>query len=104
MTINPSKLRSAAEVPGAWLSIEAQHGPMLADAMEIADSCARADIESFCEPAEVPGGRWWNVEAVTPEERPMVDQALRYLDARGRIEYTMHQGKRLVRFKDDTGA
>lgn len=75
---------------------------MLADAMEIADSCARADIESECR-AEGEGGDfrnwWWNIESADPESRGMVDKSLRYLDARGLVECRTENGKRLVRFR-----
>lgn len=82
---------------------------MLADAMEIADSCARADIESYCHAADKQEGDdyrgwWWDVDTLQAEERSTVDQALRYLDARGHIEYRAVQGKRHVRFKQEAVA
>ena len=54
-------------------------------AYEIADSCARADIECNCPRKWV---RWYDTSAVdVQEDAECVDRALRYLDARGLIKH-----------------
>lgn len=63
---------------------------MLADAIEIADSCASADIECHCgiEFLKVGDGsstRWCDLSRCDPEDEARIGQALRYLRARGRI-------------------
>lgn len=103
MTISPSKLRSAAACPEAFVAIDAKDARMLADAIEIADSCARADIESFCAHVDdVLTGLWWNTNDTGPEEKEMVAVALRYVEARGLIEHHP-QRPELVRFKPEGG-
>ncbi len=87
---DPADLRHAATIPGMiWLPVMACAGPMLADALEIADSCARSDIESFCIWNEEGGVRWFDTLAVNdacgPEANPMIAQAVRYLEARGML-------------------
>lgn len=58
---------------------------MLADAMEIADSCARSDIEcNVMQAFQTPDlRRWYDSSTADPEDREAIDQALRYLEARG---------------------
>lgn len=91
-TITPGKLRAAATVRNAtWLPILASCGPMLADAIEIADSCARADIECECL-----GNHAEGYDLSTAEAGEMVGQSVRYLMARGLIE---REGD-VVRFRE----
>jgi len=60
---------------------------MLIDAIEIADSCARADIECNCSWFENPQGVWWyDLDTADATAQSAVAQAVRYLGARGRIE------------------
>ena len=98
-TMTPSKLRAASTTGAEWLPIPASCGEMLADAIEIADSCARSDIECF---AYSPGDGWYDTTRVLSREtKPRdsvadkqaaaydlsaVEQAVRYLLARGLIE------------------
>jgi hypothetical protein len=84
--ITPDELRAVAAAR-TWLPVRASCGLMLADAMEIADSCARADIECHCVRVELRGGRWYDLASAnkTAEIEPIA-QAARYLLARGLIE------------------
>lgn len=66
----------------------AEHTAQLhALALQIADSTARADIETHCVGVMVDGTLWYDtrqVEATThPEDREFVDLALAYLAERG---------------------
>jgi hypothetical protein len=105
MSLTPQKLRAYYEMRehAQYPPIPVTDCPMLADAMEIADSCARADIESYC--TAVGEGDdfrfwWWDVDSIEKDERESVDQALRYLDARGLVEYRVGEKQhRLVKFK-----
>ena len=92
--IDPEKLRAAAEIRNVttWLSILASCGPMLADAIEIADSCARSDIECHC---RGDFERGYDLASAEPEDSEMLVQAVRYLTARGLIE----RDGEIVRFK-----
>jgi hypothetical protein len=93
--ITPEELRAAALVRNAtWLPIMASYGPMLADAMEIADDCARANIE--CECLSHPGGGY-DLASINepPEIEAMLLQSVRYLVARG---LATQEGS-IVRFK-----
>lgn len=84
------RVMPAGEV--AFALIPAPACTMLADAMEIADSCARADIESFCDGTFEP--RWYDTASSgRGEDRDRaafqtkaVTLAVRYLNARGLIE------------------
>jgi hypothetical protein len=63
--------------------------PVFADALEIADSCARSDIECNCECSGKGAARWYRAlpdPDISPEENEWLPQALRYLTARGLIE------------------
>lgn len=57
----------------------------LIDAIEIADSCARADIECNVPKARdgTHGAHWYDTGQMGPEERDWLPQSLRYLEARG---------------------
>lgn len=61
---------------------------LFADAIEIADSCARADIECNVEPAFPDGGSvpWYDLDHVDAESAAPVAQAVRYLEARGLLD------------------
>lgn len=100
MSITPEKLRELADRNcGPVLRREELH--MLADAMEIADSCARADIESSCT-ARGDGDDyrnwWWDTSSADAEDEEMIALSLRYLEARGLIERNPTDAP-LVRFK-----
>lgn len=102
MSINPSKLRTCIEQGAKALIVDAADMPLLADAMEIADSCARADIESCCT-ARGDGDDyrnwWWDTSSADTEDETMIAQALRYCEARGLIERHPTDAP-LVRFKE----
>ena len=64
-------------------------------AIEIADSTAMSDLESFCTTVEIANGnddgtlgRWWSVESDIEEEwqRDAIRRASRYLEIQGKIE------------------
>lgn len=70
----------------------------VADAIEIADSCARSDIESNCDRFEEDGERYYDPSDMDPLDDwavKAIGQAVRYLEARGLIE--RHANGRLVR-------
>lgn len=99
MTLNPQKLRSLSS--GETFVGDEKDAPMIADALEIADSCARADIESYCKATgEGADYREWSWDTSTADEddSEAIAQALRYLDARGLIERDTNRPE-LVRFK-----
>lgn len=106
-TLQPEALRAAAETDAA-LVISARAGSALADAIDIADESAVALIE--CETLEFDygDGVWHNLDSstdsdLTPETnnriRAGLDQAVRYLTARGLAE-TPEGKPHLVRFKE----
>lgn len=63
---------------------------MISDAIEIADSSARSDVECHCpwtylkEPDDT-SSRWYDTDRIDPEDAEHIEQALRYLGARGRL-------------------
>ncbi len=84
--ISPDWLRAvAAAEMSTWLPVPACL--MLADATEIADSAARADVESECMIADE-DGRWFDLASYSPApgSADLLTQSLRYLTARGLIE------------------
>lgn len=87
MSLTPAKLRAcqaSATRNHSWAPIMVQDCPMLADAMEIADSSARADIECQCLGAGKDQiGNWWDTSTADAESKPMIEQSMRYLEARG---------------------
>lgn len=100
MTIDPARLRAIA--PGQILTIDHSTAPMIADALEIADSCARADIESHCTArgeGEDYRGWWWDTSSAAPEDEDTVAQALRYCEARELLDRHSDDAA-LVRFKE----
>lgn len=83
MKVTPDQIRAEQRE----LTFTAAECAVIADALEIADSCARADIESMaihvCSEA---GRRWYDSARVYPNEPEsitVVGMAIRYLDARG---------------------
>lgn len=96
MSLNPDKLRSyhrmAMNTPRTttWAPIMASDCATLADAIEIADSGARSDIECFTVDADFDPVkdhvRWFDtnlVEPAIPIAKAAVERAVRYLEARG---------------------
>lgn len=86
MSLSPEKLRACARQSehAPFAPISAKECEMLADAMEIADSCARADIETECRHAgESDAGQWWDTSSIQMGGKRMVKQAIRYLESRG---------------------
>lgn len=83
--ITPDKLRAAALTGAPFAAVSSTDCDLLADAMEIADSCARSHIECTCMHAggTPTTGLFWDTSQVAPEDRPWIDQELRYLDRRG---------------------
>lgn len=69
----------------ALLTFPADCGAMLAEALDIADSCARSDLE--CNVPPVAGTeRWYDLGGLTgDEDRRWADQAVRYLEMRGQL-------------------
>lgn len=103
-SLTPDYLRSLAEAGDpAWLPVLASCGTVLADALEIADDCARSDIECNCPCWDGEGSdRHYDTtprEDVAPEENESIAQAVRYLTARGHIVCT----GALVRFTKAAG-
>lgn len=89
--LSPEWLREKASSPDAVILIMQPHLSTLADALEIADSCARSDIESFCGWEGEADVRWYDTteDAISPADdysKKTVAQAVRYLDARGALE------------------
>jgi hypothetical protein len=70
---------------------------VLADAIELADSDAICLIESDSYPHDVDGLRWWDTSHAEPDAG--LEQALRYIAARGRL-IRHPEVPDLVRFKD----
>lgn len=87
MSINPDKLRASAKTAkySTWAAVRSDECDMLADAMDIADSCARSHIECTCMHAggTPTTGLFWDTAQVPPEDVPLIEQELRYLDSRG---------------------
>lgn len=105
-------MRKAARItlPPTWPHDQLTRGRLspnearaLRDALEIADSCARSDIESFCEWNAAGATRWYDTSegAIHPADdhpRNAVAQAVRYLGARG-ILIRHGASPHLVRFE-----
>jgi len=89
--MNPRTLTSAwlreYRPPNGVLPIGVEVAAMLADALDIADSAARADIELYCVAVTRGDETWWNWENLDPVDgAPYIEQAVRYLEARGLLE------------------
>lgn len=71
---------------------------LLIDAIEIADSCARSDIECSCKWTDTTPARWYDTASDRdPEILATIAQVVRYLEARGQIERNAEK-PHLVRF------
>ena len=93
-TVTPDKLRASASVRNAtWLPLLASCGPMLADAIEIADESSEAMLVCHL-PSSNDG--WLDTDRAEVQDKEAIAQAVRYLLARGLIE----QRGALVRFKE----
>ncbi len=59
---------------------------MVLDAFQIADGCARADIECQCLPVSgtLPT-EWWDTATADKDSAEAVALSIRYLEARGRL-------------------
>jgi hypothetical protein len=97
-TITAEWLREPRPLNGV-IPLSAELGPMLGDALELADDCARSCIELECRDLMVGGVRYYDLDTADTMNVDM-EQPLRYLRARGLIEGLpdLHGGKRLVRF------
>lgn len=102
---DPADLRHAATVPGlVWLPVLASTGPLIADAIEIADESSRDYINCTCVCIEGQAEeRWYDTWAVSAEDKEPMRQAVRYLEARALI--TRHEQRpHLVRFVRERAA
>ena len=80
--LDPVMLR-ARSVVRTILLFPAEIGPTLADAVEIADESAVCLIESDSHPFDQDGVRWWDTTFAEGDASDGMQQALRYLEARG---------------------
>jgi len=88
-TLDPKGLRALlASVDSPHIHIGADKISIVADAIEIADSCARADIECNVEPIfpEVGPVTWYDLDNIDEYSGEPIDQAVRYLEARGLLD------------------
>lgn len=85
--LTPAELREFGNLPDNMvIPITAEVGPMLADALEIADVHAACLLESCTTPIFVNGKRRW-CDSSTDDGNPEdIEQAIRYLEARGLLE------------------
>ena len=95
-TLTAAWLREPRE--NGCIPLSADLGPVLADALELADDVARSVIELECKDIDVGGVRWYDIG--TADGFFDLGKALRYLTARGKIAYLpdLHGGRQLVRF------
>ena len=93
-----ARLREPRALNGV-IPLSAELGPMLGDALELADDTARSVIELECRDLDVGGVRYYDLATADPEIVDM-EQPLRYLTARGLVVYLpdLHGGRRLARF------
>lgn len=88
-TLTPKALRELiASAQCAEIVISKAEAQLVADAIEIADSCARADIECNAEPA-FPEGEdvtWYDMNNLDEWSTSAVRQAARYLTSRGLLD------------------
>lgn len=94
--LDPTMLRARSEVRCVLL-FPAEIGPTLADAVEIADESAVCLIESDSHPLDQDGVRWWDTAFAEGDASDGMQQALRYLEARGQLLRHPTRGA-LVRF------
>lgn len=89
MSLTPDKLRAYAKQfeIAPYAPIAAKDCDMLADAMEIADSSARAHIECCCKTigGNAKDGLQWDTSTADKEDAATIAQELRYLQRRGLI-------------------
>lgn len=71
--------------PNGIIPLNAECASICADGLELADDAARTDIESFCRATAPAPAYWWDTLSVDGEELEIVEKAVRYLTARGRI-------------------
>jgi hypothetical protein len=90
MTLSPDKLRSTIAATlatgGRCIALSIEDANVMVDGMEIADSAARADVESYSGQEMVGNIRFWNTQSAVGEDKEAVDKALKYLWGRGLIE------------------
>lgn len=96
-TISAAWLREHRPENGV-IPLSASLAPMLADALEIADYSARSDIETFLRRTQARPA-WYDIRTADQEEKDYVENAVRYLMARGLLERDQHQ-PHLVRVMD----
>lgn len=96
MTITPEKLRAGAK-HGQWIPVPVADGPMLADAMEIADQAAWDAI--YCNTSYEGDHVWHDTTSAHQEDREWIAESVRYLDARGLL-IRHPERPELVRLKD----
>lgn len=88
--LTAAELRAFGSLPDhTIIPLTAPSGPVLADALEIADSTARSDIECHCGhavPYQPSERHWYDLGTADPEDRAHVDQAERYLTSRGLLD------------------
>lgn len=53
---------------------------------ELADTSARADIESYCVWRMKDRKRWFDTSGLDPEEQEFVNKAVEYMELRGKLE------------------
>lgn len=106
--MTPSQLTAAyfrePRPAGSIIPVDAACGPTIADAIEIADTAARSDIESNCE--RHPDRLEYDLASVDPDDgwaMIAVPQAVRYLEARGLLERDAAEPQ-LVRLLDEPKA
>ena len=97
-TITAAWLREYRPLNGI-LPLGADCAAILADALDLADDAARSDIETCCEPTAPAPAWWWNLDSAGEDDREAVDEAVRYLDARG-LFVRHSQNARLIRFPE----
>lgn len=102
-TLSPEWLREVAENPDAVFLVVEPKISMLADALEIADSSARSDIECFCLRVDEDDTHWYSLRSATDDDRQWTEIGARYLDARGLlVKHPTREG--LVRFQEASDA
>ena len=86
--LNAESLRAmAADQLPRWFTFDAAGLRCLADMLEIADSTARSDIECNL-PYEGEGAAiWYDTRLIPNRHGAELEQALRYLEARGQLTH-----------------
>ena len=99
--LDPVMLRARSLVRTILL-FPAEIGPTLADAVEIADESAVCLIESDSHPIDDHGFRWWDTTYADGDSDDGMQQALRYLEARGLL-IRHPERQHTVRFQERGG-